>query len=97
MMDEQFSMERESIVLHHRSRPRRKAGMVLFGATTALALLILFMAGWSAVTAHGLRQSVPTLPALNVLPNGVAAGDVDQHSAVLWARSSFPAIVTFTY
>lgn len=80
------------------SRPvRKKIGLVLFGATTLMALLVLVMAGWSAVAARGLRQSVPTLPPINVLPNGVAAGDLTQSTAVLWARSSFPAIVTFTY
>lgn len=76
---------------------RKKLGLLLFGATTLLALLVLVMAGWSTVAARGLRQSVPTLPPVNVLPNGVAAGDVTQDSAVLWARSSFPAVVTFTY
>lgn len=76
---------------------RRKAGLLLFSGTTLFAFLVLLMAGWSAVAARGLRQSVPTLPPLNVLPNGVASGDVDQDSAVLWARSNFPAIITFTY
>ncbi len=78
-------------------RTRRQVGFMLFGGTTLLALLVLLMAGWSAVAARGLRQSVPTLPPINILPNGVAAGDVDQNSAVLWARSGFTGIVTFTY
>ncbi|MCC6455939.1 MAG: alkaline phosphatase D family protein [Caldilineaceae bacterium] len=30
------------------------------------------------------------------LPNGVAAGDVTQESAVLWARAADPGVVTFT-
>lgn len=31
------------------------------------------------------------------LPNGVASGDVDQHSAVLWARSDVLGTMTFAY
>ncbi|MEZ4672879.1 MAG: alkaline phosphatase D family protein [Caldilineaceae bacterium] len=80
-----------------RSTTRKRMGLLLFSATTLLALLVLVMAGWSAVAAHGLQQSVPTLPPVNVLPNGVASGDVTQNSAVLWARSSTMGVVTFTY
>jgi phosphodiesterase/alkaline phosphatase D-like protein len=76
---------------------RKKVGFLLFCATMLLALFVLTMAGWSAVAARDLRQGIPTLPPPNVLPNGVAAGDVDQASAVLWARSSFPGLITFTY
>lgn len=83
--------------MHIESHTRGKAGFVFFGAVTLFALFVLTMAGWSAVAARGLRQSVPTSPPVNVLPNGVAAGDVDQTSAMLWARSGFPGVVTFTY
>ncbi len=76
---------------------RKKVGLLLFCATTLLALLVLVMAGWSAVAAHDQRQGIPTNPPLSVLPNGVAAGDVDQNSAVLWARSFLPGVITFTY
>ncbi|MEZ4868983.1 MAG: alkaline phosphatase D family protein [Caldilineaceae bacterium] len=31
------------------------------------------------------------------LPNGVASGDVSQHTAVLWARSTATGTITFTY
>lgn len=79
------------------SSRRKKIGLLLFCTTVLFALLILVMAGWSAVVAHGLRQGVPTVPPINVLPNGVAAGDVTQDSVVLWARNQFTGIVTFTY
>lgn len=39
----------------------------------------------------------PRDPSPQSLVNGVAAGDVDQNSAVLWARSTFPGDVTFEY
>ncbi len=77
--------------------PRKRVGLLLFCATTLLALLVLVMAGWSAVAAHNQQQGVPTQPPLSILPNGVAAGDVDQDSAVLWARAILPGVITFTY
>jgi phosphodiesterase/alkaline phosphatase D-like protein len=83
--------------LPERQAARKKVGLLLFSATTLLALFILVMAGWSVVAAHDLRLGVPTVPLLNALPNGVAAGDVDHNSAVLWARSNFPGVITFTY
>ena len=39
----------------------------------------------------------PAGPPSASLPNGVAAGDVTQESAVLWARSTATGVVTFTY
>ncbi len=39
----------------------------------------------------------PRNPSPQSLVNGIAAGDVDQDSAVLWARSTFPGEVTFEY
>lgn len=91
-------MNQPSTATQPTTRSRRKTvGLLLFGATTLVALLVLVLGGWSSVAARGLRQSVPTLPPVNVLPNAVASGDVTQTSAVLWARSSFPGVITFTY
>ncbi len=79
-------------------RPARKQlGLLLFVTTGLFTLLVLVTAGWSAVAARDLRQPVDTVPAINVLPNGVAAGDVTQSSALLWARGLAPGVVTFTY
>jgi phosphodiesterase/alkaline phosphatase D-like protein len=39
-------------------------------------------------------EDAPALPA--TLPNGIAAGDVDQTSVVLWARSTATGPITFT-
>ena len=33
----------------------------------------------------------------DAFPNGVAAGDVDQTSAILWARAASPGLITFEY
>ncbi|MEL7333364.1 MAG: phytase, partial [Cyanobacteria bacterium J06560_2] len=39
----------------------------------------------------------PRNPSVQSLPNGIASGDVNQESVVLWARSTFPGEVTFEY
>jgi len=62
-----------------------------------LCALLLVVSSWAGVTAKALRQGVPTLPPIDLLPNGAAAGDVSQTSAVLWARSNFTGTITFTY
>lgn len=77
--------------------PTKRWGKALFVALTLCSVLILTFAGWSSLRARPAVQEVPTLPPFNVLPNDVAAGDFDQDSAVLWTRSAFPGVVTFTY
>jgi len=97
-MTNQAPIAAEQSALPSTVSPRKKLGLLLFSATTLLALLVLTMAGWSAATAHDLRQGVPTSPPLSSLPNGVAAGDVTQTSAVLWARGGIlPGVISFTY
>ncbi len=82
---------------------RQRWGKALFIALTLCSAFVLVLAGWSTLSAHNSLQATPTassvstLPPVNVLVNDVAAGDVDQDSAVLWARSVLPSIVTFTY
>lgn len=71
-------------------------GKALFFALTLCSAFVLIFAGWSTISASKLQQ-VPTQPPLDVLPNGVAAGDVTQNSVILWARNMFPTIITFTY
>lgn len=58
-----------------------------------LVMLALWLAGC------GFALPAPLSPALPPasLPNGVAAGDVSQSSAVLWARSTVTGPITFTY
>ncbi len=75
----------------------KKLALLITGTLTSLLTLLLLINSWGGVRAKGLQQGVPTLPPINVLPNGAAAGDVGQTSAVLWARSNFPGIITFTY
>lgn len=75
----------------------KRWGKALFFALTLCSTFVLVFAGWSTLSARNALQQVPTLPPLNVLPNDVAAGDVSQNSAILWARSAFPSIITFTY
>ena len=77
--------------------PHKKPALIILSAITLLLTLLLIVSSWGGVTAKGLRQGVPTLPPINLLPNGAAAGDVDQTSAVLWARSNFTGVITFTY
>ncbi len=80
--------------------PSRKQrwGKALFIGLTFCSAFLLVLTGWSTLSAHNSFQpTVPTLPQPNVLVNDVAAGDVDQDSAVLWARSNTASIVTFTY
>lgn len=82
---------------------RKRVGKLLFFVLTLSSAFVLFFAGWSTTIATGRLQLTPTavktLPPLpgSVLPNGVAAGDIDQTSAVLWTRSQSPSVVTFTY
>lgn len=76
---------------------RKRWGKGLFFALTLCSVFVLVFAGWSTLSAHNALQAVPTLPSLNVFPNDVAAGDVTQNSVVLWTRSAFPSVVTFTY
>jgi len=76
---------------------RKRWGKALFFALTLSSVFVLVFAGWSTLSARNALQVVPTLPSLNVLPNDVAAGDINQNSAVLWTRSAFPSVVTFTY
>jgi phosphodiesterase/alkaline phosphatase D-like protein len=77
---------------------RRDFVKLLGGSAAALTLS-------SAALAHtaqaGAAQTTPTNRAdraassTPAFPNGVAAGDVDQTSAVLWARAANPGTVTF--
>lgn len=76
---------------------RQRVGKLLFFVFTLSSAFVLFFMGWSNSRADSTVASVPTQPPLNVLVNGVAAGDIHQTSAVLWARSQLPSIVTFTY
>jgi len=77
---------------------KQRWGKVLFVALTVCSAFVLFLSGWSTLSAHNAFQpTVPTLPPPNVLVNDVAAGDVDQDSAILWARSNTASVVTFTY
>lgn len=62
----------------------------LGGLSVSLALLVAGCVAFQWPDAGTSR-----LPA--TFPNGVAAGDVDQHSAVLWARSTATGPITFTY
>jgi len=55
---------------------------------------ILLLLSLSLLSAGCSRISLP-LPLS--LPNGVASGDVDQTSAVLWTRSTVTGPLTFTY
>lgn len=71
--------------------------LIFVGAAILLCTLLLVVSSWAGVTAKALRQGVPTLPPIDLLPNGAAAGDVSQSSAVLWARSNFTGTITFTY
>ena len=49
------------------------------------------------LAAQALDEALPPATAAPTLPNGVAAGDVSQRSAVLWARSTAPGTLTFRY
>jgi phosphodiesterase/alkaline phosphatase D-like protein len=51
---------------------------------------------WILALACFVIASTPDVNAQS-LPNGVAAGDVDQSSAVLWARSAALGLITFEY
>ncbi|MEZ4865388.1 MAG: alkaline phosphatase D family protein [Caldilineaceae bacterium] len=75
---------------------RAKIGAVLFIALSLCSALILFITGWSVTNADELA-AVPTVPPVDSLPNGIAAGDVSQESVVLWTRSEFPGVITFSY
>jgi phosphodiesterase/alkaline phosphatase D-like protein len=48
---------------------------------------------------HGDKSSSVSINSCNgnCFPNGVAAGDVDQTSVVLWARAVFTGMVQFEY
>lgn len=76
---------------------RKRVGKLLFFVLTFSSAFVLFFMGWSYSRADSTVASVPTQPPLNVLANGVAAGDIDQTSAVLWTRSVLPSVVSFTY
>lgn len=78
---------------------RQRWGKALFFALTFCSAFVLVFAGWSTLSAHRALQGVPTLPPPPgaIFPHAVAAGDVNQTSAVLWTRSAVPGIVTFTY
>lgn len=72
--------------------------------TVGMALLLVFLL-LSLVDAQA--QSAPTAEEAPIsgkgatipasFPNGVASGDVSQHTAVLWARSTATGPITFTY
>ena len=55
---------------------------------------ILLLFSLSLLSAGCSRISLSLPPSL---PNGVASGDVDQTSAVLWTRSTVTGPLTFTY
>lgn len=50
-----------------------------------------WLLGFAFVFAQGVAARAQTLP------NGVASGDIDQTSVILWARSTFLGRVTFAY
>ncbi len=58
-------------------------------------MLTLLSLGFLLVGCSNILLPAPPLPAS--LPNGVAAGDVTQSSAVLWTRSTVTGPLTFTY
>lgn len=64
----------------------------------ALTLALLALAGVLSALGSASAQTPSTLqtPPL-ALPNGVAAGDVTQTSAVLWTRAASAGSVTFAY
>lgn len=61
-----------------------------------LPLLLVVLLGAPALLVAARTGKVSSLPPAS-LPNGVAAGDVTQTSAVLWARSAATGSLTFTY
>ena len=74
----------------------KKIANSVLAATVASALLLLTACTLAVQPSTAPLINAPTSPPPPALPNGVASGDVDQTSAVLWTRAAEPGIVTFT-
>src|SRR4051812_28601877 len=74
--------------------PHRYNRRLIIGLTSSLFLLLFI-----ALLAFFLwrRATVVDNPLPLSLPNGIAAGDVTQDSAVLWAHSLITGVLTFNY
>ncbi len=70
----------------------------MFSRRDFLKLSAAVLSAISLVRLPFLRRQTPESPSwTETLPNGVAAGDVTQNSAVLWTHSTTPGAVTFRY
>ncbi len=99
LLEQSLSADTSADILDVNTLRKKRWGKALFVALTLCSTLVLFAAGWSTLSAHNLHQGptpVNTLPPANVLLNDVAAGDVDQTSVILWARSNSASVVTFS-
>ncbi|PJF25244.1 MAG: hypothetical protein CUN53_13775, partial [Phototrophicales bacterium] len=72
---------------------RRDFVKLLGGSAAAIALAATAQA--RTAKAAPTKRPAHAASSTPAFPNGVAAGDVDQTSAVLWARASNPGTVTF--
>ncbi len=75
--------------------------MLLLRLLPALAIIMLLVVGCASASRDGLPPGSPFAEAAvlmpDVLPQGIALGDVTAHGAMLWVRTEGPALVQVEY
>ena len=73
----------------------KKIANSVLAAIVTSALILLTACTLAVDPSTAPLKDAPTSPPPPELPSGVAAGDVDQTSVVLWTRAGEPGVITF--